>query len=151
MQLAIKGVLFRKTNGYNPNQEEAMYPADLKYTRNHEYLKPLGDGAALVGLTNYAADALGDVVFVELPEPGASFGAGEEAGTVESVKTVSEYYMPTAGEILEVNGELEAHPEYLNEDPYGKGWLVKIKISGEINAELLDAADYEAHVASESH
>jgi len=128
-----------------------MYPADLKYTRNHEYLKPLGDGTALVGLTNYAQEALGDVVFVELPETGASFETGDEAGTVESVKTVSEYYMPTAGEIIEVNGELEAHPEYLNEDPYGKGWLLKVKISGDINPDLLDAAGYEAHIASESH
>ena len=128
-----------------------MYPADLKYTRNHEYLKPLGDGTAMVGLSNYAQSALGDVVFVELPEIGASFDPGDEVGTVESIKTVSEYYMPTAGEVLEVNGELEAHPEYVNEDPYGKGWLVKIKISGELNPELLDAAAYEAHVASESH
>jgi glycine cleavage system H protein len=123
----------------------------MKYTRNHEYLKPLGDGTATMGITNYAQEALGDVVFVDLPEAGSSHNAGEEIGTVESVKTVSEYFMPTAGEIAEINAELEAHPEYVNEDPYGKGWFVKIKISGELNPELLDAGDYEAHVASESH
>ncbi|MDR2696870.1 MAG: glycine cleavage system protein GcvH [Holophagales bacterium] len=128
-----------------------MYPADFKYTRNHEYLKPLGDGTAAVGITGYAQEALGDVVFVELPETGKSFNAGDEVGTVESVKTVSEYYMPTSGEIIETNGELEAHPEYVNEDPYEKGWFVKIKINGDINPDLLDAAAYEAHVAVESH
>jgi len=128
-----------------------MYPADLKYTRNHEYLKPLGDGTAKVGITSYAQEALGDVVFVELPETGKSFNAGDEVGTVESVKTVSEYYMPTSGEIIEINGELEAHPEYVNEDPYEKGWFVKIKINGGINPDLLDAAAYNAHVAVESH
>jgi glycine cleavage system H protein len=128
-----------------------MYPADCKYTRNHEYLKPLGGGIAAVGSTSYAQEALGDVVFVELPETGKSFDAGDEVGTVESVKTVSEYYMPTAGDITETNGDLEAHPEYVNEDPYEKGWFVKIKISGDINPDLLDAAAYEAHVAVESH
>lgn len=127
-----------------------MYPADMKYTLNHEYLKPLGDGTAIMGITSYAQEALGDVVFVELPEIGGSFDAGDEIGTVESVKTVSEYFMPTNGDVAEINTELEAHPEYVNEDPYGKGWFVKIKINGEINADLLDAAAYEAHVASES-
>ncbi|MDR0499373.1 MAG: glycine cleavage system protein GcvH [Holophagales bacterium] len=128
-----------------------MYPADFKYTRNHEYLKPLGDGTAFMGITSYAQEALGDVVFVELPEIGNSFNAGDEVGTVESVKTVSEYYMPTAGEIIETNAEIEAHPEYVNEDPYEKGWFVKIKINGDINSDLLDAAAYEAHIAVESH
>jgi glycine cleavage system H protein len=128
-----------------------MYPADIKYTRNHEYIRPNGDGTGTVGLTSYAQEALGDVVFVSLPEVGKSFQAGDEAGTVESVKTVSEYYMPAEGEIIEVNGELEAHPEYVNEDPYGKGWFVKVKIKGDIGADLLDAKAYEAHVASESH
>ena len=128
-----------------------MYPADLKYTTNHEYLKPLGDGTAVVGITDYAQGALGDVVFVELPEVGNSHKVGDEIGTVESVKTVSPYFMPSDGEILELNTELEDHPEYVNEDPYGKGWFVKIKLDGDLNAELLDAAAYESHVASESH
>jgi len=128
-----------------------MYPADLKYTKNHEYLKPLGDGTALVGITHYAQEALGDVVFVDLPDVGAAFGAGDEFGTVESVKTVSEIFVPTDCEILEVNGELEGHPEYVNEDAYGKGWMIKVKLTGALNPELLDAAGYEALVSAESH
>jgi len=128
-----------------------MYPADCKYTKNHEFLKPLGDGTALVGITSYAQEALGDVVFVQLPEVGASFAAGDEFGTVESVKTVSECYLPTGGEVIEINADLEAHPEFVNEDAYGKGWMLKIKLVGALNPELLDAAAYEAHVASEAH
>ncbi|WP_306601441.1 glycine cleavage system protein GcvH [Geothrix sp. 21YS21S-2] len=128
-----------------------MYPADVKYTKNHEYLKPLGDGTALVGITHYAQEALGDVVFVDMPEVGARFKAGDEFGTVESVKTVSEIFIPSACEVLEINGELEAHPEYVNEDAYGKGWMLKIKLDGALNPELLDAAAYEALVSAESH
>ena len=128
-----------------------MYPADCKYTKNHEFVKPLGDGTALIGITHYAQEALGDVVFVQLPEVGTSLAAGDEFGTVESVKTVSECYMPSAGEVVEVNDELEAHPEFVNEDAYGKGWMFKIKLVGALNAELLDAKAYEAHVASEAH
>ena len=128
-----------------------MFPADCKYTKNHEFLKPLGDGTAIVGITNYAQEALGDVVFVDLPEVGEAFGTGDEFGTVESVKTVSECYLPSAGEVLEVNGDLEAHPEYVNEDPVAKGWMIKIRLDGAVNPELLDAKAYEAHVASESH
>ena len=127
-----------------------MFPADLKYTKDHEWLKPAGDGTALVGITHYAQDALGDVVFVDLPEVGESFGGGEEFGTVESVKTVSELNLPAAGEVLEVNAELADHPEAVNEDPYGKGWMVKIKLSGDL-AGLLDAQAYEALVNAESH
>lgn len=127
-----------------------MFPADLKYTKDHEWLKPAGDGTALVGITNYAQDALGDVVFVDLPEAGATFAQGEEFGTVESVKTVSELNLPVAGEILEVNASLADHPEAVNEDPYGKGWMVKIKLSGDLS-DLLDAKAYEALVSAESH
>ena len=128
-----------------------MFPADLKYTKDHEWLKPAGDGTALVGITHYAQDALGDVVFVDLPEAGAAFGEGEEFGTVESVKTVSELNMPSAGEVLEVNATLADHPEAVNEDPYGKGWMVKIKLTGALAGGLLDAAAYEALVSAESH
>lgn len=127
-----------------------MFPADLSYTKDHEWLKPLGDGTALVGITAYAQDALGDVVFVDLPGAGDAFGAGEEFGTVESVKTVSELNMPTAGEVVEVNADLNDHPEAVNEDPYGKGWMVKIKLAGPVEG-LLDAAAYEALVSAESH
>ena len=128
-----------------------MYPADLKYTKNHEWIKPQADGTALVGITSYAQEALGDVVFVDLPEAGSSFEAGAEFGTVESVKTVSEVYMPSAGEVLEVNAELEAHPEFVNEDAFGKGWMLKIKLSGPLAGDLLDAAGYQALVSEESH
>jgi len=128
-----------------------MYPADLKYTKNHEFIKPLGDGTAVVGITSYAQEALGDVVFVDLPEVGAAFEAGEEFGTVESVKTVSEIFMPSAGEVLEVNAELEAHPEFVNEDAFGKGWMVKLKLAGPLGGDLLDGAAYQALVSEESH
>jgi glycine cleavage system H protein len=128
-----------------------MYPSDLKYTKNHEFIRPEGDGTAVVGITSYAQEALGDVVFVDLPEVGASFGAGDEFGTVESVKTVSEIFMPSAGEVLEVNEQLEAHPEFVNEDAFGKGWMVKIKLTGPLNPELLDAAGYARLVSEESH
>lgn len=127
-----------------------MFPADLKYTKDHEWLKPAGDGTALVGITHYAQDALGDVVFVDLPEAGEAFEAGEEFGTVESVKTVSELNMPVGGEVLEANAALADHPESVNEDPYGKGWMVKIKLAGDL-AGLLDAKAYEALVGAESH
>jgi glycine cleavage system H protein len=127
-----------------------MFPADLKYTKDHEWLKPAGDGTALVGITQYAQDALGDVVFVDLPEVGEAFGQGDEFGTVESVKTVSELNMPAAGEVLEVNAELADHPEAVNEDPYGKGWMVKVKLTGNL-ADLLDVKAYEALVSAESH
>ena len=128
-----------------------MFPADLKYTKNHEWLKPAGDGTALVGITHYAQDALGDVVFVDLPEVGDAFAEAEEFGTVESVKTVSELNMPAAGEVLAVNEALADHPEAVNEDAYGKGWMVKVKLVGDLDGELLDATAYEALVSAESH
>ena len=127
-----------------------MFPVDLKYTKDHEWLKPAGDGTALVGITQYAQDALGDVVFVDLPDVGDAFAAGEEFGTVESVKTVSELNMPASGEVLDVNASLADHPEAVNEDPYGKGWMVKVKLTGDL-AGLLDAKAYEALVSAESH
>jgi len=127
-----------------------MFPADLKYTKDHEWLRPAADGTALIGITQYAQEALGDVVFVDLPEVGESFGQGEEFGTVESVKTVSELNMPTAGEVLEVNDSLGDHPEAVNEDPYGKGWMVKVKLTGDLS-DLLDTKAYEALVSAESH
>ena len=128
-----------------------MYPADLKYTKDHEWLKIAADGTALVGITHYAQDALGDVVFVDLPEVGEAYAHGDEFGTVESVKTVSELYMPTGCEILAVNGDLEAHPEHVNEDPYGKGWMVKIKLTGDLASDLMDAAAYQKLVSAEAH
>jgi len=128
-----------------------MYPSDVKYTKNHEFIKFLSDGTAIVGITSYAQEALGDVVFVSLPEIGSKFEAGDEFGTVESVKTVSEIFMPSAGEILDVNSELESHPELVNEDPFGKGWMVKIKPVGSPSTDLLEVACYENLLSEENH
>lgn len=128
-----------------------MYPADLKYTRNHEWIQVQGDGTARLGITHYAQDALGDVVFVDLPEVGGTLAYGEQFGTVESVKTVSEIFAPADGVVEDVNTGLTDHPEQVNEDPYGKGWMLKMKMTGSLPADLLDAVAYEALVGSESH
>ena len=115
-------------------------PEDLKYTKSHEWVR-IEDGVATLGITEHAQDELGDVVFVELPEQGTTFEAGDSFGTVESVKAVSDLYTPVGGEVVEVNSALEDAPEKINEDPYGDGWIVKLNSSGE--GELLSAADYE--------
>ena len=115
-------------------------PQDLQYTKSHEWVRQEGD-TATVGITDHAQEELGDVVFVELPAEGDSFDAGESFGTVESVKAVSDLYAPVAGEVVEVNSALEDAPEKINEDPYGEGWIVKLRTSGE--ADLLSADEYE--------
>ncbi len=115
-------------------------PGDLQYTRSHEWVR-VEDGVATVGITEHAQDELGDVVFVELPEQGATLAPGDPFGTVESVKAVSDLYAPVGGEVVEVNGALEDSPEKINEDPYGEGWILKLQISDE--GDLLSAADYE--------
>ncbi|SRX53014.1 glycine cleavage system protein GcvH [Aequorivita sp. CIP111184] len=119
-------------------------PADLKYTEDHEWVKIDGD-IATVGVTAFAQGELGDIVYVEVETVGETLGRGDEFGTVEAVKTVSELFSPLSGEILEFNDSLESEPEKVNTDPYGKGWMIKIKISNpdEI-AELLDDAAYKA-------
>ena len=99
---------------------------DLRYTNEHEWARRDGD-VVTVGITDYAQDQLGDIVFVELPAPGTTVQAMSEFGTVEAVKTVSPLYAPMTGEILEVNAALETHPEYVNEEPYGRGWMIKVK------------------------
>ena len=122
------------------------YPTELKYTRSHEWIK-YEDGVAVIGISDFAQDALGDVVFVNLPAVGDEVTAGESFGDVESVKAVSDLISPVSGVVLEVNEELEDSPENLNEDPYG-AWIIKVEqVSGE--EELLDAAAYEAHCAEE--
>lgn len=115
-------------------------PQDLQYTKTHEWVR-IGDGVATIGITDHAQEELGDVVFVELPEGGASFEAGDSFGAVESVKAVSDLYAPVGGEVAEVNSALEDAPEKINDDPYGEGWILKLRVSGE--ADLLSAADYE--------
>jgi glycine cleavage system H protein len=121
-------------------------PEELQYTRSHEWVRTEGD-TATIGITDHAQDELGDIVFVELPEEGATFDAGDSFGTVESVKAVSDLYTPVGGEVVEVNEALNDSPEMINEDPYGEGWIVKIQVSGE--ADLLSASDYEQFLEEE--
>ena len=122
----------------------AEIPKDLKYTEDHEYVKGDGD-VVTVGITDYAQGELGDVVYVELPKVGAKFGAHDVFGTVEAVKAVSELFCPLAGEIVEVNGRLDGEPALVNSDPYGDGWMIKLRVSGGREA-LMDAAAYGKHV-----
>ena len=122
-------------------------PGDLQYTKSHEWVR-VEDGVATVGITDHAQDELGDVVFVELPEMGATLAPGEPFGAVESVKAVSDLYAPVGGEVVEVNGALEDSPEKINEDPYGEGWILKLQISDQ--GDLLSAADYEKLLEEES-
>ena len=115
-------------------------PEELQYTKTHEWVRR-EDDVATVGITEHAQDELGDVVFIELPEKGASFGAGDAFGTVESVKAVSDLYAPVGGEVVEVNEALNDAPEKINEEPYGDGWIIRLRVSEE--ADLLSAGDYE--------
>ena len=118
-----------------------MYPADLKYTKDHEWIR-LDGGTGTVGITDFAQQQLGDVVYVELPEVGTQLTAGKVFGTIESVKAVSELYAPVAGEVVEVNGALKQKPETVNTDPHGS-WMIVIRLAdpGELGS-LLDAAQY---------
>jgi glycine cleavage system H protein len=122
-------------------------PEDLQYTKSHEWVRVEG-GVATVGITEHAQDELGDVVFVELPEQGATLAAGDPFGAVESVKAVSDLYAPVGGEVVEVNEALEENPEKINEDPYGEGWILRLQISDE--GDLLSGADYEKLLQEES-
>ena len=124
-------------------------PANLQYLSSHEWILIEGD-IATVGISDYAQDALGDVVYVDLPDVGATFAAGAEFGVAESVKASSELYLPAAGEVIAVNGDVSQRTDLVNTDPYGKGWLVRIKLSGD-KAPLLDAAAYVALVDSIKH
>jgi len=124
-------------------------PKDLMYCRTHEWARVEGN-TVVVGISHYAQDQLGEVVYVELPEVGTGADAGDELGTLESVKAVSEFNSPVAGEVIEVNSRLEDEPNLINDDPYGDGWLVKM--SGEADTDsLLDADAYEQLVEEESH
>ncbi len=120
------------------------FPAELKYTSDHEWVRIEGD-VATIGITEFAQSELGDIVFVEIETNGQSLGAHEVFGTVEAVKTVSDLFMPIAGEIIEVNAGLADDPAAVNNDPYGKGWMIKIKMAaGADTSALIDAAAYEA-------
>lgn len=122
------------------------YPEDVRYTRDHEWAREAG-GVVTVGITSYATEQLGDVVFVELPEVGLVLEPGKTFGVVEAVKTVSDLYAPVAGEVVEVNGALTDNPALVNQDPYGEGWMVRVKLAtpGALG-ELLTASDYERHI-----
>ncbi len=123
------------------------FPADLKYTKDHEWIRIEGN-EAYVGITDYAQSELGEIVFVDISTEGETVAKEEVFGTIEAVKTVSDLFMPLSGEVVEVNAELEDKPELVNEDAYGKGWLIKVALSdtSEID-ELLSAADYETLIA----
>jgi glycine cleavage system H protein len=121
-----------------------VVPEDLSYTAEHEWARTEPDGTVRVGITDFAQEALGDIVFVSLPEVGTTVAAGSVLGEVESTKSVSEIYSPFAGEVVARNDELESRPELLNNDAYGEGWIVAIRPADDAAPELLDAAAYQA-------
>ena len=126
------------------------YPTQYRYTKEHEWVN-VKDGVATIGITDYAQHELGDVVFVELPKPGAKIETGKSFGTVESVKAVSEIYAPVEGEVIEANGELHNSPEKINTDPHGAAWLIKVRLSNAAQlGGLMDAAAYDAYIAEKA-
>lgn len=127
-------------------------PQNLKYTKSHEWARVESDGTITVGITDHAQDLMGDMVYVDLPQAGTKVTAGKECAVVESVKAASDVYAPVSGEIVEANAGTTDAPETVNKDPYGKGWLFRVKPGNpaEVNA-LLDAKAYEALVAAEKH
>jgi glycine cleavage system H protein len=126
------------------------YPPSYRYTTQHEWIDAK-DGVGTIGITDYAQHELGDVVFVELPKPGAKVQAGKSFGTVESVKAVSEIYAPVSGEVVEANADLEATPEKLNSDPHKSAWLIRVKLADQAElAKLMDAKVYEAFISEKN-
>lgn len=120
------------------------FPQDLKYTKDHEWIKIVDGDTALIGITDFAQSELGDIVYVDITSVGDEVKADETFGTVEAVKTVSDLFLPVDATVLEVNPELESEPELVNSDPYGKGWMAKVKLSNVADLDgLLDAAAYE--------
>lgn len=126
----------------------SQIPADLRYTKSHEWLRTLADGSIEIGITDHAQQALGDLVFVEVPEAGRVLAAGDACAVVESVKAASDVYSPVAGEVTAGNPRLAAEPELINRDPYGEGWIMRVKPSGGAASETLDAAAYDAVAAA---
>lgn len=122
-------------------------PAELRYTKEHEYVTAAdADGVVTVGITDFAQGELGDIVYVELPKAGASYKAHDVFGTVEAVKAVSELYMPVTGEVVEVNGRLDGEPALINSDPFGDGWMIKVKLAPGGDAGLMSADEYKTLV-----
>ena len=130
---------------------DGIYPEDLRYTKEHEWLAARG-AVGTVGITQYAQAELGDIVYVELPKVGAAVVAGEAFGTVESVKAVSELFAPVSGTVQEVNDALQQQPESVNKDPYGEGWMIRIRLAEPKEAEsLMDSAQYRKYVEDEAN
>ncbi|MBA2591421.1 MAG: glycine cleavage system protein GcvH [Pseudomonadota bacterium] len=128
----------------------SQIPEDLKYTTSHEWVRVLSDGTVQVGISDHAQDALGDMVFVEVPEAGGAYPARAECAVVESVKAASDLYCPLSGEVVEVNPALEREPEIINRDPYGEGWIFRLRPDNPADLErLLDADEYAAILAEE--
>ena len=126
-------------------------PSDLRYTKSHEWVRAAQDGAVEIGITDHAQSALGDLVFVEVPEAGRSVKAGEASAVVESVKAASDVYSPVSGKVIARNDQLASQPELLNQDPYGAGWMFRVQTSAPIDAAaLMSAADYSNYLAEES-
>lgn len=124
-----------------------QYPDDLRYTTDHEWIRDMGDGLVRVGITAYAQDALGDVVYVSLPTVGDTVAVGDSVGEVESTKSVSDIYAPVAGEVTAINDTLDASPELLNTDSYGEGWMYELRVADAAALEaLLDSAAYQAQL-----
>ncbi|MEM1326362.1 MAG: glycine cleavage system protein GcvH [Bacteroidota bacterium] len=123
------------------------FPNDLKYTKDHEWVRVADDGTAYIGITDFAQSELGELVYIDVDTVGDTIDEGDEFGAVEAVKTTSDLFMPASGEILEFNEELEDAPELINEDPYGKGWIVKVKLTepDQVGA-LLDADAYQEEI-----
>jgi glycine cleavage system H protein len=129
----------------------ATVPADLKYSKTHEWIRVEGD-IVTIGITDHAQAELGDVTYVDLPEPGLQLALEAQFGEVESVKAVSELFSPVSGEVVEANTEIANSTEVINEDPYGRGWLIKVRLKDAAElADLLDAVDYEKFADSEGH
>lgn len=128
------------------------FPKELKYSKSHEYLKVQGN-LVTIGITSYASNELGDVVFVDIPEIGKTYKTGEKFGVIESVKSVSDLYIPCDGKVVETNKDLNDHPEYINQDPYEKGWIIKVEItkSPDQNKELISADEYSKFVLAQAH
>jgi glycine cleavage system H protein len=129
-----------------------MTPEDSRYAKSHEYINVEGE-IGTIGITDYAQKELGDVVFVELPQVGTQLEAGDELGSIESVKAVSELFAPVGGEVVEINERLAEKPELINTDPYGDGWMVRIKVTdpSEVDELLMTAEEYDEYVETESH
>jgi len=126
-----------------------MTPDDLLFTKEHEWLR-IADDAGSIGISDHAQKELGEIVYIELPKPGMKFNSGESFGSVESVKAVSELFIPVSGEVIEINEELGAAPEKINEDPYGAGWMIRVRLLNQSEtADLMSAEEYDEYTTEE--